>query len=257
MGTEIFKSYTERYSVKSLIKKELTNDHKQKVRDEDIFYTNDDLYSDKIYNTSYNVDGNVGYMCPNCFNVEHIKTKIDNSAKLIFDHVTDDEITDIEAEKIRLSVDYKIDAKCPVCKYYKSHIKLDDNIADTIGILNIKGYKTSSSCEGRKTVDGIIDPYIGFNTLFTHYSIKTLPKIESYIENTLPLSWYVDRPNYITSYSMINPDMMLQIPHKHFIPPYIIYHFMIKSDYWNKEEALADILKWARSLADITNGGII
>lgn len=249
---EIFSKYTERYSAKSFDNITFTDQNKQKTRDEYILYTHNDEYSTKIYNTAYNINGDVGYMCPNCYTVSHIKTQVDNNASIIFDNVSDDDITDIESSNIKLSVHYDVTMKCPVCKYIKPHIRLDNNIADSIGILNIKGYITARSSEGYKSIDGISGPYIRFN-FKPYYSSKRISMIESYIESTLPLSWYVDRPSYCMSYTTMSEDTLLRFPVKRMIPVYAPISLEIKADYYNKEEALRDILKWSRSLPDPNN----
>lgn len=254
---DIFSKYTERYSAKSFNRIEFTDQKKQKSSDEDILYTSMDEYSTKVYDTSYRINGEVGYMCPNCNTIHHIKTQVVNNATIVFDHVTDDDIKEIESSHIKVSVNYDFTMKCPICKYIKPHIRLDNNIADAIGILNIKGYITSKSSEGYKSIDGIVDPYIGFDDLNQHYTINSRTKIENLIECTLPISWYVDRPRYITSYTYRDPKTILGVKKKNFIPPYVFNYFEIKADFYNKEEALRDILKWARSLPDLKEGNIL
>ena len=254
----IFNKYSESHFVESHNNMKLTPESKSKVNDEDIFFTNNDVYNTKIYDTAYSINSVTGYMCPNCFNIQHIMTNVVNNATVIFNDVTDEDISEIESNNINLSVDYNLKCKCPVCRYNRTHIKLDDNIADTIGILNIKGFYTIASSEGYKSFNGIIHPYITFNYLSSEYSFNAVSKIEKYIEDTLPITWYVDRSNHLMSYCMTYlSSSLVNIKERKFIPSHIPAYFRIKSDYCSKKEALVDILKWARSLPDLKKEGII
>ena len=257
MSENIFSKYTERYDAVSFNNYHITPDKKKSYNDQDIIFDNTNIYSTKTYESGYNIVGDVGYMCPNCFNIEHISTSVKNNADLIFKDKTDDEIDEIESMNIFLNTSYSVNLKCPICKYQMNHIQLDNNIADAIGILNIKGYYTDYCCEGH----GSKGPYISFGKMLTVYPMKTISKIESYLENTLPISWYVsrtkDRGTYTyvpVKYSKMKTETCSMV--REVIPPKYGPSFIIRGDAFNKEECLKDITKLARSLIDLKKEGL-
>lgn len=168
---------------------------------------NANLYMDGKTHTQY---GTIGLMCPHCFHVFYATINLTCYVSVI----TERGLIDVLQNTV-----YETDI-CESCGKYAKLIELDPNIAETISLLNKKGYLTKFCCEGhneRRRDNG----YIYFKDR----------SIEDYL-HTLPISWYIDLEDIRKLWYEFNPNR----------------GYVIRCDSFNKAEALYDINQWAKTL---------
>lgn len=155
-------------------------------------------------------NGTLGLMCPRCNRVNFRKIRYYGCMYL---EGIDDDKKDIHTDSF---VQHSIHITCENCKSYIEPIELDPNIAEAIGILNEKWYKTQFCCEGHGDEAGA---YILFDP-------NSYRKVMEVID-TLPITWYLDLYSIRTRRD---------------------HCLVIRSEGFNYKEAMLDILDWAKSL---------
>lgn len=141
--------------------------------------------------------GVVGLMCQNCNNVIYrrlyvtIKSSIEDDKEHSNDNLKDNQYI---YANLPFSIKKSICENCK-CKDVNM-IQLDPNIAETISVLNKKGYSTKFCCEGH----GYGGAYVYFN------NDEIMKKMFDTIFNTLPSSWYLDLNNFKESKIIIRSD---------------------------------------------------
>lgn len=148
--------------------------------------------------------GTIAIMCPNCYS---------NTKHMISVESTVSVVSNTKCTQVSPCINPRyIIHECKTCSCEDIvGIELDPNIADTISILNKKGYYTNYCCEGHNRMQA---PYIYFSDLAI---LDVL--------HTLPLTWYIDYDE-LSRYNRL----------------------IIRADWWNREEALFEILAWANEL---------
>ena len=152
----------------------------------------------------------MGFMCGNCYNYNIIKWQFKIST-LICDNSL---INETYASDLLPSIKYE--DGCPDCGKYSALIEIDPNIVETISILNKKKYYTKFCCEGHENKS---NPYIYFDN-----NVKYIPGFIESLMYDLPITWYLDTEDLKRG------------------------NIIIRSDYCNHDEAMLDILNWARNL---------
>lgn len=123
-----------------------------------------------------NLQGTLALMCPKCYDLTYIDIEYNIKIK-----------SKIYGHNISISRDPKIQMTCKNCHWYDDAILLDPNIAETISLLNKKGYTTEYCCEGHNGVK--------YNYDNEDYEVDT--GYISFYENididadSLPESWYL------------------------------------------------------------------
>lgn len=133
--------------------------------------------------------GYITLMCPCCFRLQthrydqHISTKID--ALTFFDPY--DENKHEKQNIIPATPTHYYVCECEFCGTKSIYFnQIDNAIASSISILNLKGFHTSYCCQGHIRKDGRIDnAYISFKNKL----------ILPYLKH-LPLGWEIDMPVY-------------------------------------------------------------
>lgn len=110
--------------------------------------------------------GTIAYMCPYCYDIIYINGSYNLNFKFHRDNIYP-----------KLTITYR----CKVCNNIVEGIELDPNIAETISILNKKGYYTKYCCEGHyENKKPNSTPYIYFDRFSPN-------------EDSLPNGWYIDK----------------------------------------------------------------
>ena len=183
---------------------------------ENIEYPSEKLYGEDNVNLHMNGRthtqyGTIGFMCPHCFHVFYATINfscyVSITSKKGFIEVLQ-------------NTAYETD-ECESCGKYTNLIEVDPNIAETISLLNKKGYLTKFCCEGHNERRIKDDGYIYFEDR----------SIGNHL-HTLPISWYMDL-------SLIK-NCILEGNSK--------MGYIIRCDSFNKAEAIYDINQWAKSL---------
>lgn len=84
----------------------------------------------------------------------------------------------------------------PNCNHHSKYIEIDDEILDTIRILNEKGYVTEFCCAGHLDNINPVTVYIKFNTSAVLTKQGKLPK-------TLPSDKWVCYPRHIENHHLV------------------------------------------------------
>lgn len=153
---------------------------------------------------------NMGFMCGNCYNYKIIKWQFKIST-LICDNSL---INETYASDLLPSIKYE--DGCPECGYTGRLIDIDPNLVEIISKLNKKRIYTKFSCEGH---ENRYNPYIYFDN-----SVKLIPGFIESLMYDLPITWYLDTEDLKRG------------------------NIIIRSDNCNHDEAMLDILNWARNL---------
>ena len=154
--------------------------------------------------------GTMALMCPKCYHIEKYKLEINGKISI---SRNDQNPIDVLPNLCPI---YANENDCPDCKSDYRRIEVDPNIANTISILNKKGFYTVYCCEGHDK-----DPaYI----YFRHKHVMEL------YAHTIPITWFIDFDD---------------LRHGKFI---------IRSESANYVEGMLDIYEWAKTLPDITYG---
>lgn len=161
--------------------------------------------------------GTLALMCPRCYHIEKYNVTANGKISISQTNSTNTRVLPF------IGISYYNDSACPECGNDNHDlIEIDPNIADTISILNRKGFHTAFCCEGHGDNDTLA--YIYFVRKYI---------MEKYI-GTLPLTWYVDLDDIRRG------------------------HFIIRSESSNYVEAMLDIYEWAKSLPTlIRNPGMM
>ena len=125
-------------------------------------------------------------------------------------------ICDDEMHATDLLPSVRYEDGCPYCGDWRTLIEIDPNIVEAISILNKKKIHTRFCCEGHN--NGAL-AYISFDKL-----VQMIPGFVESLMYDLPITWYLD----------INALLRNRI--------------IIRSNYCNHDEAMLDILNWARNL---------
>ena len=165
--------------------------------------------------------GNIGIMCPCCNYCDIIQINTTALTNMRY-------FKDKDTCEYSVGIQPSIHAlECPDCgRYNLEMIQIDPSIVNIISILNRKGYYTAFCCEGHpdewddeEKAYIQVNPYILFND-------RT---ILEYID-TLPLSWYLDYDQFMTS------------------EPAYRMRPCIRSEYCQQDEAIVELTKWVLSL---------
>lgn len=190
------------------------------------------MYNFGNYKHSYQ-EGEIVLMCPHCLHMETISVTIDNK-------VGRHNINDFYTET-------KYHGDCPNCKEFTEFECMDVNIAETIKILNSKGYYTAFSCEGHieedviTCLDTFSDPYIYF------YFWKDSEILK---EHPLPETWKLDDNDIKAERFSIHDNITDSIPEELWNDGNENKFILWLCDNWDKEKRLKDIYDWAVSLPD-------
>lgn len=156
-----------------------------------------------------NMNGTLALMCSNCYGLTYIDIEYNIKIK-----------SKLYGHNVSISRDPKISITCKNCHWYGDAILLDPNIAETISILNKKGYKTKYCCEGHSgekyQYDGK-DYYVDTGYIKFEKGICIDP-------DSLPESWYL-----------------------------VLNDMIIKSKKDHSITYLNDIYEWAKSLPEYKN----
>lgn len=159
--------------------------------------------------------GTLALMCPHCYSISKHHITIDGRVSITVDHTIKHNILPW------MYCSYMDERECMQCgEYANKLIELDPNIADTISILNRKGFYTKFCCEGHGD-DTQNCPYIYFQNKYL---------MDCYA-HTIPITWYVDISDIRNG------------------------NFIIRSESANYEECLLDIYEWAKGLPFIKSFG--
>ena len=151
--------------------------------------------------------GTLALMCPRCYHIE--KYNVIANGKIAISPINS---TNVQVSPF-IRISHYNDGPCPECGNDNYDlIEIDPNIADTISILNRKGFHTAFCCEGHGD----------YGTMGYIYFVRKYI-MEKYI-GTLPPTWYVDLDDIRRE------------------------HFIIRSESSNYVEAMLDIYEWAKSL---------
>lgn len=139
------------------------------------------------------IGGFWAYMCPYCGKI----TLVHGTVNINIDVVNRDmdgmrgtanvvDINGMDIDDIRCYAQLMCKIKCYNCGlYFETTDELDPNIAQTISVLNMKGYETLFSCEGHDDNEF----YIYFKEFFHHRILETHPLPEGlYLDENDKLS---------------------------------------------------------------------
>lgn len=116
---------------------------------------------------------------------------------------------------------YQTHEYCCKCQWITPHAVVDQNIAESIRLLNKKGFRTIFSCEGHGTTDG----YIMFESR----------PISEYL-HTLPLTWFVWKHDYsYYTYGLDGKDTPKKVT-------------IIRSNPCDYYQAMFDLQEWVEQL---------
>lgn len=139
------------------------------------------------------VGGFWAYMCPHCGEITLVHGTVNINVDVVnrdmggIKHGTANvvDIVGMDMDDIRCYAQLMCKIKCHNCGiYFETTDELDPNIANTISVLNIKGYETLFSCEGHDDSEF----YIYFKEFFHHRILETHP---------LPEGLYLDENDKI------------------------------------------------------------
>ena len=170
--------------------------------------------------------GDVGLMCPECFNT--IQTHINTNA-----HAFSNEAI------VDLNITINYNGFCPICKESVQFETIDINMSQIINILNNKGYYTAFCCEGHINDDMFNKPYIYFYFWEDSDVLKT---------NPLPDTWIIDELDLKARIFNIT-DSITQPTYFEDENDIIEYNEWVENN-WNQRKSLEDIYNWAVSLPD-------
>lgn len=165
------------------------------------------LYMNGKTHTRY---GTIGLMCPHCFHVVYATINLSCYVSITSKRGHID---------VLQNTVYETDI-CESCGKYAKLIELDPNIAETISLLNKKGYLTKFCCEGHNEQRD--------DNGYVYFEDRS---IEDYLY-TLPISWYIDLEDIRNLWYEFNPNR----------------GYVIRCDSFNKAEAIYDINQWAKTL---------
>lgn len=133
-------------------------------------------------------DGYAGTFCPKCCAPFVFKTAYN------FTQTTYGNSNIVSGTNMDRLIGYHI-RKCPRCntKNIYTDILLDPNIAESIALLNSKGYTTTDSCEGHKIygINHISSAYVAFADMKVLNVFKLFPPPEIW---EIEINKYMDRP---------------------------------------------------------------
>ena len=182
---------------------------------ENTSFLSSDKYGKKVYMNDYNMYGTFAFMCPNCFDV--IYRKIYGMGEICT--VLEDPDDQIKSEEDVINEYSLIDVypimDCDQCDSHENRVMIDPNIAESIRILNLKGFRTKFCCESHCYGSGISDAYV----FFEDFKLMNIV-----LDVDLPFGWYIDLEAYRRK------------------------QFVIRADYNDEKDYLFELLEFAESL---------
>ena len=131
---------------------------------------------------------------------------------------------------------------CPKCRHNKKKIEIDDDILDTIKILNDKGYKTTYCCAGHVDKSQPIHIYISFDSWSIVHGLSKLPQ-------TMPNDKWVCYPRHRENHHLVWSKQMT--PYYGNSMYYIVKQANRKKDsaiLAELEEQRKELYEWAKRL---------
>lgn len=176
--------------------------------------TNDNMY----YTYSELFCGYMGLMCPHCKHYEIVKMQYCHTANIR--SRPDEKGKDVYDLDRYIYPDTGVYDRCDNCDKQIRMIQIDPEIIEAVSLLNQKGYYTKFCCSGHAKEDVYSEHdepgYIYF------YNKDLL----SEIGHLIPLTWDIDMGEYEDG------------------------RFIIRTEYFNHDEAMIDILDFAKSIPD-------